>query len=256
MSLLEVKNLSISYKIDDVSYVAVSEVNFVLEEGQVLGIAGASGSGKSTIAKGILGILPDNALIEGEIIFQGKNLLAFNRKEMEKIRGREISMVFQDPSTALNPVRIIKRQFYDILARVAKDKAVLDKMIVSKLESVHLEDALEVMNKYPHELSGGMKQRIVIAAALCLSPRILIADEPTSAIDASIKKQIILELKGLKISENLSMIYISHNLAELKSICDEIIVMKDSKIIEQNATAALFNCPKEPYTIELIDAVV
>lgn len=256
MSLLEVKNLSISYKINDVAYVAVSEVNFALKEGQVLGIAGASGSGKSTIAKGILGILSDNASIEGEINFQGQNLLEFNRKKMDGIRGREISMVFQDPSAALNPVRTIKRQFYDILASISKDKKVLDKIIRNKLEAVHLEDAQEVMNKYPHELSGGMKQRIIIAAALSLSPQILIADEPTSAIDASIKKQIIMELKGLKIKENLSMIYISHNLAELKSICDEIIIMKDSKIIEKNSTEKLFNSPEELYTIELIEASI
>lgn len=256
MRLLEVNNLSISYKIEDISYLAVSEASLTLEEGQVLGIAGASGSGKSTIAKGILGILSANAVIEGEIIFQGKDLLKLNRRKMDKIRGREISMVFQDPSTALNPVRIIKRQFYDILASVSKDKSVLDKIILNKLESVHLEGAAEVMNKYPYELSGGMKQRIVIAAALSLSPQVLIADEPTSAIDASIKKQIVMELKGLKARENLAMIYISHNLAELKSICDDIIVMKEGKIIEQNATAEIFSSPQETYTIELIASII
>jgi|LGVE01.1.fsa_nt_gb ABC-type dipeptide/oligopeptide/nickel transport system ATPase component len=256
MNILDVRNLSIDYTINTTTDTAVNKVNFKLKAGQVLGIAGTSGSGKSTIAKGILRILPENAEASGEIIYNEKNLLNLREKEFAKIRGCEISMIFQDPSTALNPVRTIKRQFYDILRGISKNKRVLDELIVEKLEKVHLKNPKQVMEKYPHELSGGMKQRIVIAAAMALSPKILIADEPTSAIDAAIKKQIIFELKDLKTSENLSMIYISHNLAELKTICDEIIVMKNGEIIEHNCTEKLFSNPQEAYTIKLLEAVV
>jgi len=251
--MLNIKNLHISYAIGNKTYNAVNGVTFALEEGTALGIAGESGCGKSTIAKAILGILPSNASVNGEITYNNENLLTLNRRQMDKIRGSHISMIFQDPSTALNPERKIKNQFYDILGRSSKRE--MDEHILLALLGAQLDNPERIMNSYPFELSGGMKQRVAIAAALLKSPEILIADEPTSALDAGVRIQIIEHLAQVQKEKGLTMLYISHNLAELAKICNEILIMKNGEVIEYGDTASIFSDPKESYTKSLLEAV-
>ena len=251
--MLNIRNLHISYSINDKQYNAVNNVSFTLKTGKVLGIAGESGCGKSTVAKAILGILPSNASLSGEIVYNNSNLLSLKRKQMDKIRGSQISMVFQDPSTALNPERKIKHQFYDILAKSSKRE--MDEYIRTALSQISLSDPERMMNSYPFEFSGGMKQRIAIAAALLKNPEVIIADEPTSALDAAVRLQVIEHLMEIQKSKGLTMLYISHNLAEIAKICDEILIMKNGEIIEFGDTYNIFNNPKESYTKILLEAV-
>jgi ABC-type dipeptide/oligopeptide/nickel transport system ATPase component len=252
--VLEFRDVTISYGSSSNEDVAIYNLNMKVEAGTVFGIAGESGCGKSTIAKALLDLLPPYASVTGEMLFDNRNILATARRERDALRGREISMIFQDPATALNPIRKIRRQFYDILCNSEKSKAALDKRIEEELSAVHLPEPKRVMNQYPPQLSGGMKQRVVIAAAICNRPRLLIADEPTSALDASVRLRIIDEIARIKHEHNLTLLYISHNLAELERICDSIMVMKDGCVIEQGSTEQIIHNPKKQYTRSLIQA--
>jgi len=252
--VLEFKNVTISYDLALEGGGVVRDFNMRLEPGKILGIAGESGCGKSTIAKALLDLLPHYASITGEILYEGRNMLTLPRSERSRLRGSEISMIFQDPSTALNPIRKIRRQFYDILKGHENGKRALDKRIEKELNALHLPEPKRIMGQYPPELSGGMKQRVVIAAAMCKRPRLLIADEPTSALDASVKPRIIEEIIRLKREHNLTMIYISHNLAELEQLCDDIMIMRDGCLVEYGCTEQIINMPKEEYTKALIEA--
>ncbi len=250
MNLLELKNVSVLYSDCKV----VNDVSLSLETGETLGIAGASGCGKSTLAKAILGILPESASVSGSIKYCGQEIVGMTEKEFFKLRGSEISMVFQDPDATLNPVRKIKHQFYDIFNTHRFERAKAEKDIIHFLNHVHLENPQQLLDKYPPELSGGMKQRIVIAMAICKQPELLIADEPTSALDASIRLQIIDEIISLKKRLGFSMVYISHNLAELGKVSDKIMVMKDGIMVEYGKADRLFSAPVHPYTKELLAA--
>jgi len=252
--VLELRDVTISYGSVSAEDAAVYNLSMRLEPGTVLGVAGESGCGKSTIAKALLDILPPYASVTGEILFDGRDILAMPRRERDALRGIEISMIFQDPATALNPIRKVRRQFYDILRDSEKGKAALDSRIEKELAAVHLPEPKRVMEQYPPQLSGGMKQRVVIAAAICNRPRLLIADEPTSALDASVRPRIIDEIARIKNEYNLAMLYISHNLAELERICDSIMVMKDGRVIEHGSTEQILSKPKEQYTKALIEA--
>ena len=251
MHKLIVKNLNISYKVKEKYIDNISDINFVLNEGDIIGIVGESGSGKSTIAKSILNILPSNSAVSGEILYDGKNLLNFSQKDMEKIRGNEISMIFQDPKLALNPIRKLKYQFYDILIDYKKQngKSKTDELIIKKLLDVNLKEGKKILTHYPFELSGGMAQRVVIAMSLIKEPSILIADEPTASIDAINRKEILNEIIKLK---NMSKILISHNLNEVYNICNKLIVLYNGKIVEQGNTKEIFKNPKNEYTKELL----
>jgi ABC-type dipeptide/oligopeptide/nickel transport system ATPase component len=252
--VLDFRDVTISYGSASGEDAAVFNLNMCLEPGTVLGVAGESGSGKSTIAKALLDILPPYASVTGEILFDGRDILKMPRHERDALRGSEISMIFQDPATALNPIRKVRRQFYDILRDSVKGKAALDRRIEKELSAVHLPEPRRVMEQYPPQLSGGMKQRVVIAAAMCNRPRLLIADEPTSALDASVRPRIIDEIARIKHEHNLTMLYISHNLAELERICDSIMVMKDGRVLEHGSTEQILSKPKDEYTRLLIDA--
>lgn len=177
-----------------------------------------------------------------------------SEKGFSRLRGSEISMVFQDPSATLNPVRKIRHQFYDIFNTKRFKRAEADREIIHFLNHVHLENPEQLLDKYPPELSGGMKQRIVIAMAICKQPELLIADEPTSALDASVRLQIIEEIMSLKSRLGFAMIYISHNLAELGKVSDKIMVMKDGAVLEYGRADRLFSAPEHPYTKELLAA--
>jgi ABC-type glutathione transport system ATPase component len=250
MDFLVVSNLSVFYS----GAAVVKDLSFTLREGETLGIAGESGCGKSTVAKAILGILPRNAHVSGSIRYKGRELVGLREREFAKLRGREISMVFQDPSAALNPVRKIRHQFYDIFGAGRKDRNAADAEVVHFLTHAHIKNPEEIMDRYPTALSGGMKQRVVIAMAISKMPRLLIADEPTSALDAGIRLQIIEELQALNERLGFGMIYISHNLAELSKVSDSIMVMKNGSVIEHRSTRELFAAPKEEYTRQLIAA--
>ena len=276
--MLEFINVSISYNTDLYLSLdkgaAVHDLNMSLEAGKVLGLAGESGCGKSTIAKALLGILPAYASIKGEILYKGRNILTMPRRERDLLRGREISMIFQDPNAALNPIRKIHRQFYDILQTSEKGfkkgsekgsengsenssekgKSALNRRIEKELSAVHLPEPGMIMEKYPPQLSSGMKQRVVIAAAICKRPQLLIADEPTSALDASVRPRIIDEIARIKRENNLTILYISHDLAELERICDYIMVMQSGKVIEYGSAEQIINRPEEEYTKTLIEA--
>jgi len=266
--LLDFRDVTITYSSLSEEDAAVYGLNLRLEEGEVLGIAGESGSGKSTIAKALLDILPPYASVSGEILYNGDDILKMRRHERDALRGREISKIFQDPAMALNPIRKIRRQFYDILRSsegsrsygatllpwMWREKRAMDARIEKELRDVHLPDPKRVMEQYPQQLSGGMKQRVVIAAAICNRPRLLIADEPTSSLDASVRPLIIDEIKRVKDENNLAVLYISHNLAELERICDNIMILKDGHVIEYGSTESILKCPAEEYTKALIEA--
>ncbi len=250
MALLEVKNLTVKYS----GCPVIEDVCFSLNEGEVLGIAGESGCGKTTILKAVLGILPQSAKVTGSVQFRGSELIGMRERAFAPLRGNALSMVFQDPSAALNPIRKIKHQFYDIIGTRGTKRRTADDDIIRLLSQVHLPEPEALLDRYPSQLSGGMKQRVVIAMSICKSPCLLMADEPTSALDTEIRLQIIDELIALQKYLGFAMIYISHNLAELSKVADSIIIMKSGAILEHRKTAELFAGPEHDYTRELIKA--
>lgn len=254
MSLLEIRDLQVEYWVKDRFVPAVRGLNFSLKEGDVLGIAGTSGCGKSTVIRAILGVLPQNARCRGEILYRGKNLLLLPEKEKRRLRGTEISLILQDATAALNPERKIWNQFRDILGRRIRGKEARRQRAVQLLQMAHLPDAERILSRYSFQLSGGMNQRIVIAMALALSPRLLMADEPTSAIDAAVRKQMIDDLKELQSKDGFSMVYVSHSLPELGRICNRILVMQDGILVEEGDTDEILYRPRHSFTKELLEA--
>lgn len=251
MDILEVKKLNIDYVKSNETCYRVHDINFSLSKGKVIGIIGESGCGKSTIAKSLLKILPQNAYVQGEVLIDGVDILKLNEKQMKNIRGNTISMIFQDPKEALNPIRKIKHQFYDILEDYKKinGKSKTNELIEKKLKEVNLKDTKKILDSYSFELSGGMAQRVVIAMALIKEPKILIADEPTASIDAINRREIFNEIKKL---EDMSIIMISHNLEEIYDMCDELIVIDKGVVVEQGDAKEIFNNPKHDYTKTLL----
>ena len=252
--MLEFNDLTVEYMLKGKAHIAAQDIKFRLERGKALGIAGESGCGKTTIARALLGILPHYAIVSGEIIYEGTDILSLPRRERDKLYGKEISMIFQDPGIALNPHRKIRHQLYDILNGTFKGRKCINEQIERNLAAVHLPEPRRVMEQYPSQLSGGMKQRVAIAAAISLNPKLLVADEPTSSLDSSIRRQIIDEIISLKNIHGLSLLYISHDLAELSAVCNDIIIMKNGRVIEAGTKEAILNTPQEPYTKELIAA--
>jgi len=251
--MLEVKNLSVNFKFVE----AVRNVSFVLENRESLGILGESGSGKSTLALALLRLItPPGKIISGKIILNGRDLMGVSDKELMKIRGAKISMIFQDPFTSLNPVFTIGDQIIETLClhqglnrKQARDKA------VEMLDLVHIDNPDERINNYPHQFSGGMKQRAMIAMALACNPEILIADEPTTALDTTIQKEILDLFDELKNKLGFSIIFITHNFGIIRKMCSRVLVMQKGEIVEEAKTEDLFNNPKHPYTRELIDSL-
>ena len=249
--MLKVDGITVRYPGAAKDAPAVEDASFFLQAGGSLGIAGESGCGKSTIAKAILGILPPESALSGSIRYGGAEIANAPERRLRALRGAEISMVFQDPSAALNPVRKIRRQFYDILGQSGKNA---DDTIEQALLEMRLPDPRRVMEQYPPQLSGGMKQRVVIAAAMLKGPRLLIADEPTSAIDAAVRAQIIDEFIRLRQARGIALLYISHDLAELRRVCDDLLVMKNGRVIESGNCADILSHPAQSYTKTLLEA--
>jgi peptide/nickel transport system ATP-binding protein/oligopeptide transport system ATP-binding protein len=255
--LIEVKDLKVQFATEDGLVRAVDGVNFELNRGQVLGIVGESGSGKSVTSMTLLGLTKDkNTRFEGEVLYKGRNVLAMNEDELQEVRGNEMSMIFQDPMTSLNPVYTIGTQICEaIRIHERADKGVARRRAVDLLKQVGIPNAESRVDNYPHEFSGGMRQRAMIAMALACNPDVLIADEPTTALDVTIQAQIIELIDRLKDEFNSAVILITHDLGVVADVADEIIVMYAGRVVEQAATRQLFYDPQMPYTWGLLGSI-
>lgn len=255
--MLCVNDLTIEFHDHSLPETAVDHISFHIKEGEILGIVGESGSGKSMTALAIAGLLNRGDILKsGEINWQGKNLLFMKRSELRQLQGKDIAMIFQDPLTSLNPVYKIGWQVEEALrVHGEKDRVKLKKSAIAGLESVKLPEAEKIYDMYPHELSGGMRQRVMIAAAMISNPKLLIADEPTTALDVTIQAQIVELLKEINQEKNTAILFISHDLSLVKSLAKEVLVMKDGKIIEKGNIEKIFHSPQEAYTKELISSI-
>lgn len=258
--ILIVNNLSISFRNEDEWVTAVDDVSFSLKRKETLGIVGESGSGKSVTSLAIMQLLPKgySRIHQGEILYSGSgqgqlSLHNLNEKHMRKIRGRLISMIFQEPMTSLNPVMRCGRQITEsVKLHLGYDNAKAKKYVLGLFAEVMLPDPLRIYLSYPHQLSGGQKQRVMIAMAIACRPDILIADEPTTALDVTVQKNILLLLKSLQQKHNMSLIFISHDLGVISEIADNVVVMNKGKVVEQGSVTDVFRNPQHPYTKGLI----
>lgn len=249
-NLLEIKNLTVHYVTVDGTVHAVEDLNLSLKEGQTLGIVGETGAGKTTTVKAVMQILPNPPakIIGGEVLFEGENLLKKNKHAMRKIRGKQISMIFQDPMTSLNPVMTVGDQIMEVIQlhdrRLSKKDAFLKACEMLELVGIKSDRASD----YPHQFSGGMKQRVIIAMALACNPKLLIADEPTTALDVTIQAQVLELMHKLKDQYQTSMIMITHDLGIVAEICDYVAVMYAGSIVEYGNREQIFHHPTHPYT--------
>ena len=253
--MLQVKNLSIKFLSHENEIEVVKKISFDLGVNKILGIVGESGSGKSVTSLAILGLLSKNAILEGEIFFNEKNLVGLSSKEFEKIRGKKIGMIFQEPMSSLNPTITCGKQVYEVLKQHTDlNKNEIFKEVIALFEKVKLPLPDRIFKAYPHQLSGGQKQRVMIAMAIACKPDLLIADEPTTALDVSVQKEIIALLKELQVENKMSVLFISHDLPLVSEIADNVIVIYEGAIIEQGKTKDIFRTPQKQYTKGLINS--
>lgn len=255
--LLEVKELKVGFQNKKNYTTILNGVDFSVEKGETLCIVGESGCGKSLTSLSIMGLLPEKGNIgEGEIIFNGEDLTKKNQKQLSKIRGNEISMIFQEPMTSLNPVHTIGRQVSESVRLHRKlGKKEAETKAIEMLRLVGIPSPEQRIHNYPHELSGGMRQRVMIAMALSCDPKLLIADEPTTALDVTIQAQILELMASLKQEMDMSIVMITHDLGVVSEIADKVIVMYAGKIVEYSEMRSLFDKPLHPYTIGLLESI-
>jgi len=256
--MLEVSNLKTGFDIDGEIYHAVDNVSFSVKPGQIVGIVGESGCGKSVMSLSIMQLLPQGIgkVTGGQIKFQGKNIEGYTSDEMNNIRGKDISMIFQEPMTSLNPVFTIGNQIEEILLNhLTISKTEARQQSIELLKSVGIPRPDKIVDEYPHQLSGGMRQRVMIAIAIACHPKLLIADEPTTALDVTVQAQILELLKKIQAKNDMSIILITHDLGVVAEMCDEVIIMYAGKIVERTNVDNLFHNPKHPYTKLLMASI-
>ena len=266
--MLKVENLSIHFEDRSEREEVVKNVSFAVENGDILGIVGESGSGKTMTALTIAGLLKKHAVLDGgRVWLDDTDLLGPSEKEMRRVQGNEISMIFQEPMTALNPTMRIGKQVEEALllhsrrrrrdrgGRLRMERREQRELALRALEEVELEHPEQLYKKYPHELSGGMRQRVMIAAAIVCRPKLLIADEPTTALDVRTQESILQLLKKLNRKYGMSILFISHNLRVVNTLCRRVLVMKDGQVVEEGDCAEIFENPQSEYTRELIAAI-
>jgi len=254
MALLEVSDLYTYFKTREGEVHAVDGVSFTVEEGKVLGIVGESGCGKSVTALSIMGLVQNpGRVVSGSVRFDGRELTGLKERELEDVRGRNIGMIFQDPMTSLNPVLTIGTQITETLRRhldMSGDQA--KKRAIELLEEVQIPDAARRLSDYPHRFSGGMRQRVMIAIAISCNPRLLIADEPTTALDVTVQAGVLDLLDELRVQHNMTMMMITHNMGVVAETADDILVMYAGQVVEQAPAIDLFDRPEHPYTEALL----
>jgi len=256
--LLEVRDLRTYFETEDGTVKAVDGISFALKRGETLGIVGESGSGKSVTNLSIIRLIPNppGKIVSGEVVFNGQDLLLLSTEQVRKIRGRRIAMIFQDPMTSLNPFMKISRQLMEVTQlHLGHTRTQAYEHAIKMLETVGIPDARSRIDSYPHEFSGGMRQRVMIAMALSCEPELLIADEPTTALDVTIQAQILELIKKLKQETGTSVILITHDLGVVAGMTDHVIVMYAGKVFEQAPTEELFSHPGNPYTRGLLRSV-
>lgn len=256
--ILEIKDLKVSFYTKKKYIPAVDGISFSLNKGEILGIVGESGSGKSVTALASMGLIPSppGKVETGEIIFEGRDLTSLSEKEWRKVRGNQISMIFQEPMTSLNPLFTIGNQLMEgIRLHTDLSKADARMKSIELLRLVGIPRAEEILKEYPYQLSGGMRQRVMIAMAMACQPKVLIADEPTTALDVTIQAQILTLMKDINQKTNTSIIFITHDLGVIAEICDRVIVMYAGQIVEQGDVRTILKNPQHPYTKGLLKSV-
>lgn len=256
--ILDVENLTIHYHTPPWTVKAVDNISLRINQQEAVGIVGESGCGKSTIARSLMRLLPrQGKIIGGEVVFRGQNLLKLSDLEMRKVRGKEIAMVFQDPMTYLNPVMRVGDQIAEsILLHEGNEEETVKEQVIEQLEKVQIPSPRRVADYFPHQLSGGMRQRVMIAMAICCNPSLLIADEPTTALDVTIQAQILDLFKDLIKITKSSLLLITHNLGIVAELCDKIYIMYAGKIVEYGRVFGIFAKPCHPYTAGLMNSIL
>jgi ABC-type dipeptide/oligopeptide/nickel transport system ATPase component len=252
--LLEISKLSVRFP--ETQAAAVNEIGLRMLPGQTLGVVGESGSGKSTICLAIMGLTPPNATVSGSVIFRGTNLVGLSDRRMRSFRGKDISLVYQDPMAALNPVKTIGSQLRETLqVHLGMSRKQASARAVELLERVGITDAEKKLHSYPHEFSGGMRQRVVIAMAISCNPSLIIADEPTTALDVLVQAQVLELLRSLSSELGIALLLVTHDLSVIAGIADDVAVMRFGEVVEYGAVRQIFEAPKHDYTRELLARV-
>ncbi len=256
--LLEIDNLQVGFDTEAGRVRAVDGVSFSIHAGQTVGVVGESGCGKSVTAASVLRLVPSppGVMLGGQIRFDGRDILAMKRDDLAALRGREIAMVFQDPMTSLNPVFTVEKQMGEVLSlRFGLDRAAAAERSADMLRTVGMPDPEARLAVYPHELSGGMKQRVMIAMALLCEPRLLIADEPTTALDVTVQAQILHLMRELQRKSHTALLFITHDMGVIAEMCDAVVVMYAGRVVERRPVIGLFEAPRHPYTQGLLRSI-
>nr|WP_078547771.1 ABC transporter ATP-binding protein [Litchfieldia alkalitelluris] len=254
--LLDVQNISLKFKRAGKYFTILDQVTFSVEKGETLGIVGESGCGKSMTALSIMRLLPDNATLEGKVMLETEVITELSKKRLEKVRGNQMSMIFQDPLTSLNPLHKVGKQIEEsLLLHTNLSKKERKERAIKLLKEVGLPRAEELIEEYPHQLSGGMRQRIMIAIAMACQPQLLICDEPTTALDVTVQAQILELMNSLKKENDMGIIMITHDLGVVAEVCDRVMVMYAGQVVEQADVHELFNNPHHPYTKGLLKSI-
>jgi oligopeptide transport system ATP-binding protein len=256
MALLHVDNLHVRFDTQDGPLAAVRGVDFTLQEGEALGIVGESGSGKSQTVLALMGLIADNGSVTGRATFDGKDLLRMGPRELNEVRGEKISMIFQDPMTSLNPYLKVSRQMTEVLTfHMGMDQRGARQEAIRMLDAVHIPEASSRIDRYPHEFSGGMRQRVMIAMSLLCRPRLIIADEPTTALDVTVQAQILRLIDEVRREFDTAVILITHDLGVVAGVCDRVMVMYGGRVMESGTLDDIFIRGRHPYTQGLLASV-